>query len=471
MLPFPLYLQLGFGFVSGALSASLGLVLVNIIPQPKKIVLTGLCYMVALALVRSLNLPFGLPFAILTLFLAVIIMPIWRLTLFRSVLVTVIGTLILVLAETAFSPLILNFMNINFDDIVLQPQLAVIMPLPQIILSSIIIFICLKFDLHIIDFRVMEMDDSLHLNGKRLNIVLGLVFSLLSLIIVQIICNASVFNVEPNHVFKTIPSVTIGYITNIAVVLLFIIIILLIIQFIELTDKESQFIIQSSYLDSIEELYTALRAQKHDLANDWQVLYGLMQLGDLEEAQKYLEELMGKSISSDKFVVTGEPGLSALLYIKSGIALTEGIKFDISVETLMEQKHISAYELNRVMGNVINNAFDAVASMEEKNRLVQVRIFDDENKQAVEVANYGKIDDEIKERIFQKGFSTKTGKHSGLGLYIVKELVEQRNGQVRIENRGDMFVCGIYLPKTPLNKGGVHALSSRKDRGMAGQQI
>lgn len=468
MLPFPLCLQLGFGFVSGALSASLGLVLVNIFPQPRKIVLTGLCYMVALALVRSLDLPFGVPFTILTLFLAVIIMPIWRLSLFRSVLVTVIGTLILVLAESVFSPLILNFMNINFDDIVLQPQLAVFMPLPQIVLSSIIIFVCLKFNLHIFDFRVMKVSDSLHLNGKRLNIVLGLVFSLLSLIIVQIVCNATIFNVQPNYVFKTLSSATIGYITNVAVVLLFIIIILLIIQFIELTDKESQFIIQSSYLDSIEELYTALRAQKHDLANDWQVLYGLMQLGDLKEAQKYLEELMGKSISSDRFVVTGEPGLSALLYIKSGIALADGIKFDVSVEALMDQKHISTYELNRVVGNLINNAFDAVASLEENKRLVQVRIFEDEDKQVVEVANYGKIDDEIKERVFQKGFSTKTGKHSGLGLYIVKELVEQRNGQVRVENRGDMVVFGIYLPKGPINKGGVHALSSRKYREMAG---
>lgn len=84
------------------------------------------------------------------------------------------------------------------------------------------------------------------------------------------------------------------------------------------------------------------------------------------------------------------------------------------------------------------------------------------------MANYGKIDDEIKERVFQKGFSTKTGKHSGLGLYIVKELVEQRNGQVRVENRGDMVVFGIYLPKGPINKGGVHALSSRKYREMAG---
>lgn len=468
MLPFPLYLQLGFGFVSGALSASLGLVLVNIFPQPKKVVLTGLCYMVMLALVRSLNLPFGVPFAILTLFLAIVIMPIWRLTLFRSVLVTVIGTLILVLAETVFSPLILNFMNINFDDIILQPQLAVFMPLPQIILSSIIIFVCLKFNLYILDFRVMEVGNSLHLNGKRLNILLGLIFSLLSLIIVQIVCNATVFNVEPNRVFKTLSSETMVYITNAAVVLLFIIIILLIMQFIELTDKESQFMIQSSYLDSIEELYTALRAQKHDLANDWQVLYGLMQLGDMDEAKKYLEELMGKSISSDKLVVTGESGLSALLYIKSGIALAEGIKFDVSVEALIDQKHISTYELNRVVGNLINNAFDAVASLEENDRLVQVRIFEDEDRQVVEVANYGKIDDEIKEKIFQKGFSTKTGKHSGLGLYIVKELVEQRNGQVKIENREDMVVCSIYLPKTPLNEGGDHALSGRKNREMAG---
>ena len=226
--------------------------------------------------------------------------------------------------------------------------------------------------------------------------------------------------------------------------------------------------IQSSYLETVEELYTALRAQKHDLANDWQVLYGLMQLGDVEEAQKYLEELMGKSISSENFVVTGEPGLSALLYIKSGIALSEGINFEVGVETLMNQKLISTYDLNRVVGNLINNAFDYVMNLEGERRIVQVRIFDDEDKQVVEVANCGNIDEDLIEKIFQKGFSTKSGKHSGLGLYIVKELLEQNNGQVRVENRGDMAVFSIYMPKGSVSKEGVHARSSQKNREMVG---
>ena len=471
MLAFPFWFQILFGFITGSLTTCVGLVLVNIVPELKKVALAGFCYALAVALARSLTLPFGTHFIILTVLLAIIIMLIWRLPIFRAASITIFGTLVLLVGESVFLPICLKAMNLNIDAAISKPLLAIFIPVPQIIFSIFIVLLCWKYRLYLVNYSTKGAGNSIHLNGKRFKIVIGLVLALLSLVIVQIVCNVTVFNIEISPTIRTLSLQTMGYLTNITVVLICLTTALLIIQFIELTDKESQLLIQSSYLETVEELYTALRAQKHDLANDWQVLYGLMQLGDVEEAQKYLEELMGKSISSENFVVTGEPGLSALLYIKSGIALSEGINFEVGVETLMNQKLISTYDLNRVVGNLINNAFDYVMNLEEERRIVQVRIFDDEDKQVVEVANCGNIDEDILEKIFHKGFTTKSGKHSGLGLHIVKELLEQNNGQVRVENRGDMALFSIYIPKGSVTKGGVHARSSQKDRGMAGGQI
>lgn len=41
-------------------------------------------------------------------------------------------------------------------------------------------------------------------------------------------------------------------------------------------------------IKNLEELKTKLRAQRHDYLNHFQVIYGLMELGEYEEAKKYI---------------------------------------------------------------------------------------------------------------------------------------------------------------------------------------
>lgn len=452
------------GFFTGLLSAGMGLVLVNIRPEMRKLILTGLFYDLGVLIIWSINLSFQIRFVFLTSLLMLIINIIWRLGLFRSVVVTALGTLLLSLGESIFLPIFLNTIGMEIQQVMQQYMLILLMPLPQITLSGLAIIICLKFNIHIFNFREVTNNSTIPLSGKRLRLILGLVISMIILIILQAVCNVTVFAV---HGYNSLPWDLVGYISNTVIILVCLLGALLVIQLLELTDKESQYIIQTSYVETIEELYTAIRGQRHDLINHLQVLYGFLQMGNLKEVQDYLETLIGHSVNANSLVDTGNPGLSALLYIKSGIAITNGIDFAISIEKQVDDMAIPAYELNRIVGNIINNAFDYVMKLDEDERVVKFRICEAESFYLFEISNYGYIDDEVKDRLFEKGFSTKEGEHSGLGLYIVRDLVRRCEGHIEVDNQGQQVVFSLHLPRKKMEELN-NALSRGETGGVAG---
>ncbi|MEN6461438.1 MAG: GHKL domain-containing protein [Syntrophomonas sp.] len=444
MLSTPLWIQMIHGFLAGFTPAYTGLVLVNIRPRLSKVFITGLFYALLVLLFWSLQLPFQIRFLVLTAFLVLIIAFIWRLSIFRAIIVAVLGTMILALGEALLFPLYLKLVGIGIEQASKNNLLTLISALPQNILSFFLVFICLKFKLHLFDFHRFESDSSFNLTGKRLSLVLGLFVSMVVLLILQILCNVTIFTMKDYNIF---PQEVVGIFSNIILILVCITAALLVAQILELTQKESQYIIQSSYVETFDELYTAIHSQRHDLANHLQVLYGFLQMGNLNEVRQYLEEMLGESVSSNKLIDSGSPGLSALLYIKSGVAMINEIDFRVDIQDKVDQIDISPYDLNRIIGNIINNAFDYVLKLDKENRIVHIEVKEVESFYLIEIANFGQIEEEIRKRIFEKGFSTKVGEHSGLGLYIVEDLVQKYGGLIEVISRDDRVVFSLRLPK------------------------
>jgi CitB family two-component system sensor histidine kinase CitS len=98
------------------------------------------------------------------------------------------------------------------------------------------------------------------------------------------------------------------------------------------------------------------------------------------------------------------------------------------------------------LGNLINNAFDAVAEKEEK--MVHFFVTDIGNDVIFEINDNGKgIKDEDKPFIFQTGFSSK-GKHRGYGLGNVNDEARSLGGMIEFDsNEENGTVFTVYLPK------------------------
>jgi signal transduction histidine kinase len=118
---------------------------------------------------------------------------------------------------------------------------------------------------------------------------------------------------------------------------------------------------------------------------------------------------------------------------------------NIEIITNLIDAYIKGYknEFMQIILNLISNSKDAILERREKvgdfEGKIEIynRIIDDEIIIYIK-DNGGGIPDDVKERIFEPYFTTKEeGKGTGMGLYMVKEMVERMKGKINFVNIDD----------------------------------
>lgn len=190
----------------------------------------------------------------------------------------------------------------------------------------------------------------------------------------------------------------------------------------------------SSY-ESIRTLGEALRAQTHEHGNRMHTAVALMELGRTDEAIGILTDTARQSQSLVDQVTArrhGDPAVGALLLGKASQAKERGIEWRVHIAPDTPRTPLSAVDAVAVLGNLVDNAFDAAASAEE--RWVSVRLEPTADDGIfLEVADSGPgIPTELRERIFASGYSTKPAgaEGRGVGLALVRSVVADAGGSV-----------------------------------------
>ncbi len=107
---------------------------------------------------------------------------------------------------------------------------------------------------------------------------------------------------------------------------------------------------------------------------------------------------------------------------------------------------IDENQFSRVLLNLIQNAVEA--SYKEKTIEIEIVLAEKENQVVIELHDNGDgIAEETREKLFTPFFSTKSG-GTGLGLYIVREILETHRGEIDLRNRptGKGAVVRLTLP-------------------------
>ncbi|SHE75942.1 ATP-binding protein [Clostridium fallax] len=191
-------------------------------------------------------------------------------------------------------------------------------------------------------------------------------------------------------------------------------------------------------LTGIKKLNWDLRAQNHEFMNKLHTIAGLIQLEEYNEALDYIFNTFKVR---EEVVVTLEyikdAPLAALLLAKYNKAEESKIEMIIDEECNLESlpRGITSHDMVCILGNLIENSIDELIGRTDGYIFVSIK---QEEKLKILVENNGKkIDEELKEKIFNRGFSTKKGVR-GFGLYNIKELVEAVGGKIYITSNDEI---------------------------------
>ncbi|OMQ09423.1 HAMP domain-containing sensor histidine kinase [[Flexibacter] sp. ATCC 35103] len=228
----------------------------------------------------------------------------------------------------------------------------------------------------------------------------------------------------------------------------------------EIEIKNENLVIVNRELDRF--VYSA----SHDLRSPITSLKGLIEItqleDDVDQIKTYLE-LMHKSLTKqDQFIidiidysknkrkqVVTEPvslqelfdeAISQLMHIENANRIT------FTKELLVDEIQSDGLRLQIIISNLLSNAIK-YADINKQEMFISVKTYFIDGCNKIEVTDNGiGIKEEFKDNIFEMYFGTNKNKGSGLGLYIVKEAVENIKGNISVFSEstiGSSFIVTI----------------------------
>ena len=204
-------------------------------------------------------------------------------------------------------------------------------------------------------------------------------------------------------------------------------------------------------LTGVKQIVEALRANNHEFMNKLHVILGLIHIGELEEAKKYITNIAEKKqkLLSEVTNKIKNPTIAALLLGKFSRAKELKINLVIDEDTNFENniKNISNNLLVTIIGNLIENAMEAASKSIKEDRYVNVRIQETTKEINIEIKDSGVgIEKEYINTIFERGYTTKLGS-SGVGLSLVKEAIDNLNGNITVASKvNEGTIITVILP-------------------------
>lgn len=181
----------------------------------------------------------------------------------------------------------------------------------------------------------------------------------------------------------------------------------------------------------------ALRAQSHEFMNRLHVILGMVQLKSYDQLSKFIRTLVDYRNQEFGSITQHikDPALAGFIMGKLSFAREENVDLSIESSTIIPEPAATktTHALITILGNLIDNAIEAMADAEEKTMEVN---FSYHNKWlTIEVFDSGPgISNEQQKEIFKKGYSTK-GENRGYGLYLVDKSIKDLGGDLTIDSK------------------------------------
>ncbi|MDI6915984.1 MAG: GHKL domain-containing protein, partial [Desulfitobacteriaceae bacterium] len=174
--------------------------------------------------------------------------------------------------------------------------------------------------------------------------------------------------------------------------------------------------------DNLVEQNQIYRQHHHDLKNHLNVVLGLLTLGKYDELKDYLNTYLSTINEGLLKIETGLDEIDVLLSAKLYLAKSKEIQMNLVIAASLRCSKKHMLDFVAILGNVLDNAIEAVQELDQSQRLVSIRFQQDPLEYIFQITNPMPISSPSEPELYLKeGFSTKE-EGRGEGLFIVKRL-------------------------------------------------
>ena len=209
----------------------------------------------------------------------------------------------------------------------------------------------------------------------------------------------------------------------------------------------------NTQMEEMNQIYRNVRGWRHDYHNHMQTIKAHLALGQIAEAESYVDKMEGELDRIDFKYKTGNIGVDAILNSKLTLAEKHGIAVKCDA-VLPKELSVSQLDLSVILGNLIDNAVEAcdkitdgtiqedTSEEERPGRFLRIYMCVRKKQLYLSVMN---ATSEIIRKLDQEYISKKRGNH-GHGLKRIDMTVEKCGGYINRQNEPGVFATEIMLP-------------------------
>ena len=193
-------------------------------------------------------------------------------------------------------------------------------------------------------------------------------------------------------------------------------------------------------LDVIMESQNRIRALRHDSKNHILALKALLQKKDWEEADRYLDAMQDFMGNPKEYASTGNEAVDSLLNYKLQKAGSLLHKVEVNI-AIPEKLILQSFDLNVVLGNLLDNAIEAAGRTREKELRLTMKL-----EKGVLFLDLRNSCQGIADGRVQHLETTKKDRaEHGMGLGNVRRIVEKHHGDMELRSENGYLETDIMM--------------------------